>query len=69
MEVLWAIIVFFMAFFIYYHSLIRTMVKWKQEGVLECSMPYCTSPTESGPTPLDQEDMPEGTFTENLLFL
>ena len=69
MEALWIIIVFFMAFFIYYHSLIRTMVKWKQEGVLECSMPYCTSPTESAPTPLDVEDAPEGTFTEKLLFV
>jgi len=69
MEVIWGIIVFLMAFFIYYHGLIRTMVKWKQEGILECSMPYCTSPTESVPTPLDVKDSPEGKFTESLLFV
>ena len=64
---LWVIIVLLMAIFIYYHSLIRTIVKWKQEGVLECSMPYCVAPTESVPAPLDS--IQEGSFTETLLFV
>ena len=68
MELLWVIIVILMAFFIYSHGMIRTVVKWKQDGVLECSTPYCTSPTESDPSPLDAAPL-EGSFTETLLFV
>ena len=68
MNALWVIVVLMVALFISSHGLFRTMIKWKQEGVLECSMPYCTSPTESSPTPLDDKPM-EGIFIESLLFV
>jgi len=65
MKILWLIIMVVVALLLSSHGLIRTVVKWKQDGVLECSTPYCKR-TDT-PTLLDMIEV-QGKETE-LLFV